>query len=155
MNRMLLWFYQLIIRNPVVKEHESNDKCWALCFKRLRLEKNRNVPVLNKVCGHLSVDFWVYEAFSSALECTMKSLTDRQKIYLPQEKTHWKIDPGIVKFSTFSFTGKLFGLLEDYCSDQVRGGPHVDLFEFIRNHHRPSRSQLWARSCPRLRLKLH
>ncbi|XP_030292161.1 poly(ADP-ribose) glycohydrolase, partial [Sparus aurata] len=38
--------------------------------------------------------------------------------------------------------GKLFGLLEDYCSDQVRGGPHVDLFEFIRNHHRPSRSQL-------------
>ncbi|XP_036974287.1 poly(ADP-ribose) glycohydrolase isoform X2 [Acanthopagrus latus] len=37
--------------------------------------------------------------------------------------------------------GKLFGLLEDYCSDQHRG-PHVDLFEFIRNHYRPSKSHL-------------
>ncbi|KAM8744088.1 poly(ADP-ribose) glycohydrolase [Acanthopagrus schlegelii] len=37
--------------------------------------------------------------------------------------------------------GKLFGLLEDYCSDQHRG-PDVDLFEFIRNHYRPSKSHL-------------
>lgn len=43
----------------------------------------------------------------------------------------------------FSFTDKLYGLLEDYCAaQQASSGSHVDLFEFIRNTVRPSRSQL-------------
>ncbi|XP_042372934.1 poly(ADP-ribose) glycohydrolase-like, partial [Plectropomus leopardus] len=38
---------------------------------------------------------------------------------------------------------KLYGLLEDYCAaQQASGGEHVDLFEFIRNTIRPSRSLL-------------
>ncbi|XP_035847658.1 poly(ADP-ribose) glycohydrolase isoform X2 [Sander lucioperca] len=38
---------------------------------------------------------------------------------------------------------KLFGLLEDYCAvQQASSGSHVDLFEFIGNSVRPSRSQL-------------
>ncbi|XP_044030996.1 poly(ADP-ribose) glycohydrolase isoform X2 [Siniperca chuatsi] len=38
---------------------------------------------------------------------------------------------------------KLYGLLEDYCVFQrTSGGPHVDLFEFLRNSIRHSRSQL-------------
>ncbi|XP_074473537.1 poly(ADP-ribose) glycohydrolase isoform X2 [Sebastes fasciatus] len=38
---------------------------------------------------------------------------------------------------------KLYGLLEDYCAaQQASSGSHVDLFEFIRNTVRPSRSQL-------------
>lgn len=43
----------------------------------------------------------------------------------------------------FFFTEKLYGLLEDYCAaQQASGWSHVDLFEFIRNTIRPSRSLL-------------
>ncbi|XP_068429916.1 poly(ADP-ribose) glycohydrolase isoform X2 [Clinocottus analis] len=39
--------------------------------------------------------------------------------------------------------GNLYKLLEDYCAVQrASGGPHVDLFHFIRTTLRPSRSQL-------------
>ncbi|XP_073333578.1 poly(ADP-ribose) glycohydrolase [Pagrus major] len=38
--------------------------------------------------------------------------------------------------------GKLFELLEDYCSEQDRKTAHVDLFDFIRNRYKPSRSHL-------------
>uniref|UniRef100_UPI0037E990F8 poly(ADP-ribose) glycohydrolase n=1 Tax=Semicossyphus pulcher TaxID=241346 RepID=UPI0037E990F8 len=39
--------------------------------------------------------------------------------------------------------GKLLGLLEDFCAvQQASSGSHVELFEFIRNTLKPSRSQL-------------
>ena len=50
---------------------------------------------------------------------------------------------GLIHAQT-SFTGKLYGLLKNFCAEQRSDGFHLDLFEFIKKSVRCSRSLLWG-----------